>query len=61
MGDGLPHSIAFEDVRGEQPLVAVDGPGANRRTISLPAGTYVYFCAVPGHREAGMEGLVTFR
>jgi hypothetical protein len=58
VADGLPHSIALERVRGEQPLVAVDGPGTNQRTISLPAGTYVYFCAVPGHREAGMEGLL---
>lgn len=58
--DALPHSIAFEQVRGDQPLVAVDGPGTNRRTITLPPGTYIYFCAVPGHREAGMEGLVTF-
>ncbi len=58
--DALPHSIAFEQVRGDQPLVAVDGPGSNRRNMTLPPGTYIYFCAVPGHREAGMEGLVTF-
>ena len=59
VGDQLPHSVAFEDVRGGEPLVAVDGPGANHRIITLPPGTYVYFCAVPGHRAAGMEGLVT--
>ena len=56
VADELPHSIALERVRGEQPLVAVDGPGTNRRTIALPPGTYTYFCAVPGHRQAGMEG-----
>jgi hypothetical protein len=60
VSDASPHSIAFEQVRGEQPLVAVDGPGTNQRTLSVPPGTYVYFCAVPGHREAGMEGLLTF-
>ena len=59
--DGLPHSIALEDVRGEQPLVAVDGPGTNQRTITLPPGKYTYFCAVPGHRTAGMEGLLEIR
>ena len=58
VADRYPHSIAFERMRGEQPLVAVDGPGTNRRTISLPPGKYTFFCAVPGHREAGMEGVI---
>jgi hypothetical protein len=57
--DSLPHSVAFENVRDGQPLVAVDGPGTNRREIVLPPGTYVYYCAVPGHGEAGMVGLLT--
>jgi hypothetical protein len=59
VGDALPHSIAFEGVRGGEPLLAVDGPGQNERTVTLPAGTYIYYCAVPGHRQAGMEGLIT--
>ena len=59
VSDHLPHSVALENVRDGQPLVAVDGPGTNRRGIELPAGTYVYYSAVPGHREAGMEGLLT--
>lgn len=27
--------------------------------VNLPAGTYVYYCSVPGHREAGMQGTLT--
>jgi plastocyanin len=28
-------------------------------TLNLPAGDYVYFCSVPGHRQAGMQGTLT--
>ena len=35
-------------------------PGANgTATINAPAGTYTFYCDVPGHREAGMEGTLT--
>lgn len=28
-------------------------------SISLDPGEYVYFCSVPGHRQAGMQGVLT--
>lgn len=28
-------------------------------TVTLPAGTYTFYCSIPGHRASGMEGTVT--
>lgn len=52
----LLHDLTLEelDVR------IVAGPGdTGRASITADAGTYRYFCSVPGHAEAGMEGILT--
>lgn len=33
--------------------------GTKTLTLSLKPGTYVFYCSVPGHRAAGMEGKLT--
>jgi plastocyanin len=54
----LPHNIAVdepEQVIGE----VVDEGGVSEITFTAPAGTYEYYCSVPGHREGGMVGTLT--
>jgi len=33
--------------------------GTRSLTINLKAGTYTFYCSVPGHRQAGMEGTLS--
>jgi plastocyanin len=57
----LSHDVAVESSSGEEvgatELVA---SGKAVTTISdLKPGKYTFYCTVPGHREAGMEGTLT--
>jgi plastocyanin len=58
----LEHDVAIEDssgkIVGQTELV---GEGSTSAPLQLKPGTYHYFCTVPGHREAGMEGTLTVK
>jgi plastocyanin len=56
---GQPHNVAFDGVQGGQPIVDTQGRDSDTGTVTLKAGTYTFFCTVPGHRPAGMEGKLT--
>lgn len=58
-GDTVNHALAIEGVQGGGDLAACDPGGSGSTTVELEAGEYTYFCTVPGHREAGMEGTLT--
>ncbi len=53
-GDAVGHNVVLET--GEE-LVAECDPGASDTgTVELEPGEYTFYCSVPGHRQAGMEG-----
>lgn len=55
-GEGAEHNFALPDLNVDSPHVIGQG-----KTIAVTfgvdhAGTFPYFCSLPGHRQAGMEG-----
>jgi plastocyanin len=58
----VPHDVALEGPGGvSQTGKIVPKGGASEVQATLKAGTYTYFCSVPGHRQAGMEGTLTVK
>jgi len=58
----LGHNVTVESSSGS---VVGSTPtfqgGAKTLSLNLKAGTYKFFCSVPGHRMAGMEGTLTVK
>jgi plastocyanin len=58
----LTHDVAIEDSSGKEVgATELIASGSDTTTVDLKPGTYTYFCTVPGHREAGMEGTLTVK
>jgi plastocyanin len=60
--EALQHDVAVADssgkVLGQTDLVSSSTANA---TVDLQPGTYTFYCTVPGHKEAGMEGTLTVK
>ncbi len=54
------HNVEIEDSSGED-VAETDTitDGETSTTADLQPGTYTFYCGIPGHREAGMEGTLT--
>lgn len=58
----VPHDVAIEDSSGEAIAeTEVIAEGSDSTTAELEPGEYTFFCTVPGHRQAGMEGTLTVK
>jgi plastocyanin len=56
----ISHDVTIEDSSGQE-IGGTDlvSDGTAEATVDLQPGSYTFFCSVPGHREAGMEGTLT--
>lgn len=58
----IPHDVDIEDEGGESVgKTGLVSEGSAAAEVDLEPGTYTFFCSVPGHREAGMEGTLTVK
>jgi plastocyanin len=55
---GTPHDIVID---GKGKGAVVSNGGVSKFTATFGAGTYTYYCSVPGHRQAGMQGKLTVK
>jgi nitrite reductase (NO-forming) len=55
-GEGTEHDIVFPDQNAKSPRV--NGKGASTTIVfrATKSGDFLYFCSVPGHQLAGMQG-----
>jgi plastocyanin len=59
---GVPHDVAIEGSDGETVGETETTPkGSTVTVVDLKPGTYTFYCSVPGHRQAGMEGTLTVK
>jgi plastocyanin len=56
----IPHNVTLinskNKILGKTPIFT---GGTKSFTVTLAAGKYTYYCSVPGHRQAGMQGTLT--
>jgi len=55
-GEGAEHDIVFPDQDAKSPRVTGKGASTTIAFRAAKSGDFTYYCGVPGHRLAGMEG-----
>jgi plastocyanin len=57
-GSSVEHNVVIEGA-GDDPVVEAAAGQTAVGTVDLEAGDYTFYCSIPGHRTAGMEGTLT--
>lgn len=59
----MEHDVAVEDKSGKVlgKSDTVSGGEVTLKLKDVKPGTYTFYCTIPGHRQAGMEGTLTVR
>jgi nitrite reductase (NO-forming) len=55
-GDGIPHDFAVPDLNVHTALISTKAQITEAVFHASEAGEFMYYCAVAGHRQMGMEG-----
>jgi len=55
---GTPHDIVID---GKGKGQVVQNGGVSQFKANFSAGSYTFYCSVPGHRQAGMQGKLTVK
>ena len=55
-GDGVEHDVVFPEFKAATDRVNRKGASSVTVFRADQAGEFAYFCSLPGHRQAGMEG-----
>jgi plastocyanin len=57
----VEHNIALDGGGVNEAGEVVSNGGVSKINVTVKAGKYQFFCTVPGHRQAGMEGTLTVK
>ncbi len=57
-GEGAEHDIVLDQYAARSSIVIGKNASSTFSFIANKVGEFAYFCSIPGHREAGMEGLI---
>lgn len=57
----VPHDVAIKGGGVNEKGKTVEGGATSTASATLKPGKYTFYCSVPGHEQAGMEGTLTVK